>query len=455
MRHPALQHTDKLGVLEENVSGQEETTGRLLEEVRDGLYAGNRAFVFVKKIEAQFIGEKSTHTITNWRFFAHWENGGNTPTKNMRNRVNYSLSENPIDLGFEFPDFGDQPDGRTMIGPRSAMHSSYFDIPVEHLQKVKDGEAHAYIWGWADYNDVFPNTPRHRSEFCVKIAVHGDVRTESCQFLYQQDDRFNGFDEECLRSPAPHSPRGFYKFLDPGDIDKVLGDRTLGTIKVSSASYFRSLEAAEWGTIADPLEAASALTVREKMVLTEGSPELDIANSANIGLGAFQKFAVVESGGRMEIAPGVKFIHTTADLFIYSAAVGELDNLTESMCVTVERPYNACLRIRDLGALRERIFLEGRIRDLGCKVSDLFEPGLIQQVEYEERTRDIREGPVIDPSPFKKDLRFKPQSEVRLLLVPKGGKEIPDRPLIIEIPDPQSLFAEVFRDYRASETGSR
>ena len=410
--------------------------------------------MFVKKIEAQFIGEKSTHTITKWRFFAHWENGGNTPTKNMRNRVNYALFEHPIDLGFGFPDFGDQPDGSTMIGPRSVMHSSYFDIPVEDLKKVKDGEAHAYIWGWADYNDLFPNTPRHRSEFCVKIAVHGDVQAEDCQFLYHQDDRFHGFDQECLRSPAPYSPRGYYKFLDSRDIERVLGDGTLGTIKVSSASYFRSLEAAKWGTIADPLEAASALTVSEKMVLTEGSPELDIANSANIGLGAFQRFAAVESGGRVEIAPGVKFIHTTPELFIYSVAAGDLDKLTQEICVNAERPYDACLRIRDLGALRERIFEAGRIPDLGCKVSDLFEPGLIQLVEYEERSRDIREGPVIDPSPFKKDLRFKPQSEVRLLLVRKEGKEIPDRPLIIEIPDPQSLFTEVFRNYRPSEIGS-
>ena len=318
------------------------------------MYSSNRAFVFVKKIEAQFIGEKATHTITKWRFFAHWENGGNTPTKNMRNRINYALTENPIDLGFGFPDFGDQPDGRTMIGPRSFMHSSYFDIPVEDLQKIKDGTAHAYIWGWADYDDVFPDTPRHRSEFCFKIIIHGDLLAENCQFLYQQDGRFNGFDEECLRSPAKHSPRGCYKFLDSRDIERVLGDGTVGTIKVGSASYYRSLEAAEWGTIADPLEAASALTVKEKMVLTEGSPELDIANKANIGLGAFQNFAVVESGGRVEIAAGVKFIHTTSELFIFSAAEGDLDKLTQDICVKAERPYDACLKISDLGALRDK-----------------------------------------------------------------------------------------------------
>jgi hypothetical protein len=117
------------------LSGQDETIKGLLEEVRDALYGGNRAFVFVRNIEAH--KQKSADAIAHWIFFARWENGGNTPKKNMRNRTNYSLRENPIDLGFEFPDFGDQPSGRPMIGPKSFMHSSYFDISVEHLQKVK------------------------------------------------------------------------------------------------------------------------------------------------------------------------------------------------------------------------------------------------------------------------------------------------------------------------------
>ena len=369
----------------------------------------------------------------------------------MTNRINYALFEGPIDLGFQFPDVGDHLEaGQTMLGPRAFMHAAHIDVPVDDLQKVKSGDAHAYIWGWADYNDIFPNTGRHRSEFCVEIVVQGDVLAENCQFAYRQHERFNGFDDECMRGPAPYAPRGYYKFLDTRDIDRVMGD---GTLIVSSVSYFRALEAGNWGAIADPLEAASLLTVGENFILRENSPELEIANSAGIGLGAAQKFAIVESGGTIDMS-GAKFVHTTPELFVYSAAIGDLDKLTLDMCVNAERLYDACLRITDLGALRQRIFEAGRIRDLDCKVSDLFEPGLIQRIEYEERTRDIREGPVIKPSPFKKDMRFKSQSEVRLLLVPKDGAEIPNKRLIIEIPDPQSLFKEVFRNYGSERSAS-
>jgi hypothetical protein len=55
-----------------------------------------------------------------------------------------------------------------------------------------------------------------------------------------------------------------------------------------------------------------------------------------------------------------------------------------------------------LAALQQRIFESGRVRDLNCKVSDVFLPGFIQAVRYETRSRDIREGEVIEPSPFKK-----------------------------------------------------
>ena len=56
--------------------------------------------VFGQSRKARFIGQKSTHTITHWRFFARWENGGNTPTKNMRNRINYALRKDVVEIFF-------------------------------------------------------------------------------------------------------------------------------------------------------------------------------------------------------------------------------------------------------------------------------------------------------------------------------------------------------------------
>ncbi|HTZ67500.1 MAG TPA: DUF2934 domain-containing protein [Roseiarcus sp.] len=115
-----------------------ETARFLSPDIRRVLIASNRAFVFVKNIEHRFIGKKATHAITSWNFITQWENGGNTPAKNKTTHVQY---------------------------------------------------------------DVFERTIRHRTEFCVEIIVHGDVRTETCQFSFAQQGRHNGLDEQCLRDP--------------------------------------------------------------------------------------------------------------------------------------------------------------------------------------------------------------------------------------------------------------
>jgi len=250
-------------------------------------------------------------------------------------------------------------------------------------------------------------------------------------------------DNECLYEPNDTGIRKYYKFIDSGDIEKVIID---GTLKASSFEHFRQLEEAQWGDIADPLEAASELTVRGQFVIRENSPELDIINKANIGLWSLSRFAQVSEGGTINLS-GARFIHTVENLFVFSFSIGELDKLTMEMCVNARRPYDACVNIVDLAGLRRKIFEAGRVRDLDCKVSDVFEPGWIQIVEYEARSRDIREGGVIEPSPFKKEVKFTPQSEVRLLLIPKEGSSINKEVLILEVPELGAHFKEVFRHY--------
>ncbi len=318
-----------------------ESARSLIPDIRGAMIASNRAFVFVKNIEHRFIGKKTTHTITGWNFFTQWENGGNTPAKNRTTHVHCGVFEQPIEFNFEFPDLGDVVSDGGIIGPKAVMHS-HTEIPVEILDKTRSGGAHVYMWGWTDYNDIFQRTKRHRTEFCVEIIVHGDVRTETCQFSFAQKGRHNGSDEQCLREPGLYFRGESYKFLNTVDVNKVIVD---GTIKVSSASHFRELEATGgFGAIADPLEAASLLTVKELLVLTENSPELEMANKANIGLGSFQQSAQLSGGGRVIIHPGGGFVHTTPEVFIYSTAAGELNDLRTAMCVDAEKPYDACLK---------------------------------------------------------------------------------------------------------------
>jgi hypothetical protein len=302
-----------------------------------------------------------------------------------------------------------------------------------------------YLWGWTDYNDTDADFPRRRTEFCVKIGIEGDLRSEDCRFTFSEQPWQNGIDGCCLRNARPYRGNRCLKFLDTVHVDSVLLG---GTIIVSSLSHFRSLEeTGRWGAIADDLEASSLLTVRRGLIATENSPELELVNRAGIGLGMFGKFADVSGGGSIVMMPGAGFIHRTPEVFSYSASAGDLSHLTKAMCEDAKRRYNACLEITDLSKLRARIFEEGQIVEQGCKASDIFQPGEIQPVIYEARSRDMLDGGVIRPSPFKKDLAFQSQSEVRLLLFPKDGAQIQADRLTIKIRDPGSLFKEVFRNH--------
>lgn len=134
-------------------------------------------------------------------------------------------------------------------------------------------------------------------------------------------------------------------------------------------------------------------------------------------------------------------------MFIFSVASGDLGDLTTKMCVTAKRPYDACLKVLDIKRLGEVIFQSGQILDPDCRVDEIFNPCWIGPVQYKPRSRDIQQGPTIDPSPFVKANRFSGQSEVRMLFDMKEGIEIKPNRIIIKFPNPADLFEEQFRDF--------
>jgi hypothetical protein len=234
----------------------------------------------------------------------------------------------------------------------------------------------------------------------------------------------------------------FYKFLDTKDVDRVLRD---GTLKVSSLRYFRDLESAQGSWIGDRLEGATELTTPKRFTLTEGSPELELANQANIGLGMVKKFAHVSGGSRIKMG-GVRFIHQVPNLYIYSFSHGELGELKNAMCVEAQVPYSACLNIEDPAVLLDAIMDQGEVLTTAANVRSIFKQAVHRPVMYKAVIQDIRTGPVIAPSPFQKAAIFAPQREHRMLFDPVAD-DAPDT-IVIKIPHPENHFHEVFRDFK-------
>jgi hypothetical protein len=178
-----------------------------------------RAFVFAKAVAVTphtftelFTGTHGTwERAVAWTVSIMWENSGGTPTKNMFSHVSTDFFDGEMPGNFTFPDLGDQTRIRTMIGPGAVIYSGAFEYRVEdpRVGEVFKRTKHLYIWGWAEYDDIFENTKRHRTEFCYEVFFVGAAYPNKVQFTTRMHRSHNAADEDCqypLKTPRPQVP---------------------------------------------------------------------------------------------------------------------------------------------------------------------------------------------------------------------------------------------------------
>jgi hypothetical protein len=165
-----------------------------------------RAFVFVRDARIDIFKDQNG-TISYFASRIVWENSGDTPTKNLRTHFNVVLFPTVLPDNFAFPDLN--PSGgilllsttvATLIGPKASSTTMAIHILPDHLKDVRDGKRHLYVYGWAEYNDIFPGTKRHRTEFCHKWLISGDITApEKFHANFTWYNRYNGADEDCIK----------------------------------------------------------------------------------------------------------------------------------------------------------------------------------------------------------------------------------------------------------------
>jgi hypothetical protein len=120
----------------------------------------------------------------------------------MRNHVSWKSFSGEVPADFDFPDVwgeGENQDEVTiLVGPQSTLNGRTVGIPIRDVMMVADGVKRIFIWGWAEYDEVFPGKPRHRTEFFVELKLVGDPETPDFNHLVLSiETRHNGADEEC------------------------------------------------------------------------------------------------------------------------------------------------------------------------------------------------------------------------------------------------------------------
>ncbi|HYD59542.1 MAG TPA: hypothetical protein VEC35_04270 [Noviherbaspirillum sp.] len=139
----------------------------------DALISGQRAFMFIREIKTYLHQDPDTGKF-HWTIHPIWANSGNTPTRGLSINTTYRLLDAPLLKDYDFPESQEDliP---TIAGPRSMVEAVSGTLTSEDLAAVKEGRKFFYIWGWAEYHDIFEGTKKRVTRFCNQlIQVDGD-----------------------------------------------------------------------------------------------------------------------------------------------------------------------------------------------------------------------------------------------------------------------------------------
>jgi hypothetical protein len=151
------------------------STRNLVRDSRLSTMVAQRAFVFWIDYQETRTEEPGT-TILLFK----WKNSGATPTRRLIHHVNWQpFDSKGIPDNFTFPDTADTKSANGFFGPKAVHYALPIDIPQERIIAASEGRCRIFIWGWAEYNDVFGGTERHRTEFCSVSLLRASARLKS------------------------------------------------------------------------------------------------------------------------------------------------------------------------------------------------------------------------------------------------------------------------------------
>jgi hypothetical protein len=132
------------------------------------LVAAGRAYVFVKSFNPIW-----SEGNPNVQVVVLWANSGTTPTRNLRSWISWEPRDTPLpeDFGFQDINTDHRPPSQQFLGPKAEMNLLTCTLTLDQMRSMLRGELFFYIWGWAEYNDIFPDTPVRRTEFCNEIVA--------------------------------------------------------------------------------------------------------------------------------------------------------------------------------------------------------------------------------------------------------------------------------------------
>lgn len=175
--------------------------------IKEELISSQRAYVFMREFQVAMTKNPLNDEIQTCAIQPIWENAGTTPTRNGRGHVNWKYFERSVPPEFDFADFDEVGNRITsyedykplIVGPRATALSPVISIEPAILRQVRDLQGKLLIWGWAEYDEVFEDAKRHRTEFAYLVVVSG---SPASHVGFSQYQLHNGVDADCTKQPT-------------------------------------------------------------------------------------------------------------------------------------------------------------------------------------------------------------------------------------------------------------
>lgn len=150
--------------------------------------------------------------LEGWQIVSEMRNSGKTQVVGLYANVSWDAPLNELPDDFTFPDItpGPATPKGGIIGPDDSAFQRPVYMPNAFLEAARQGHIHLYIWGWAEYDDIFEGTPPHRTEFAFEILVDSDPYiSRTPPFIFNGITAYSGADEDCYRQARPRELRRF------------------------------------------------------------------------------------------------------------------------------------------------------------------------------------------------------------------------------------------------------
>ena len=137
---------------------------------KDALITTERAFVFLDDIDTEY-STQPRGSSSEFRFLTlkpRWRNSGNTPTRNMRIRINWTPWAGDLADDFSYS-YGALPVSM-FLGPKATEWSTTINVPSNVATDAFNERSRIFIWGRVDYEDIFDNTEPHFTQWCYRLV---------------------------------------------------------------------------------------------------------------------------------------------------------------------------------------------------------------------------------------------------------------------------------------------